>query len=429
MDDSSTPESIDTTKEKKKSRRPANTAFRQQRLKAWQPILTPKTVIPLFFVIGIICAPIGGLLIYASSTLSLVFKVKELRIDYTDCFRSSPTDNSELMDPSLVFPSFKDNNTINAMWQHTDGVNFTYGTFEVQNLTRCTLTFDIPEEMSPPVFLYYRLENFYQNHRRYVASFYDKQLLGDDVTVSDVDGSLCQPLATVNGTSGKAYYPCGLIANSVFNDTFMNPVLLNAPTREGEQGGSTRQIYEMKNTSIAWESDKALFGPRKSTNYDNILPPPNWQIRYPNGRYSADALPPNLKDDEHFIVWMRTAGLPTFSKLYGRNDTSPMLIGTYSMDIIDNFRTDVYQGKKSIVITTLSVMGGKNNFLGILWLVVGGFCIALALVFLITNLIKPRKLGDHTYLSWNNAPSSSAVKGKGKASGPSMGMATGRDLS
>lgn len=69
MDDSSPPESIDNTKEKKKSRRPANTAFRQQRLKAWQPILTPKTVIPLFFVIGIICAPIGGLLIYASSTV------------------------------------------------------------------------------------------------------------------------------------------------------------------------------------------------------------------------------------------------------------------------------------------------------------------------------------------------------------------------
>jgi hypothetical protein len=36
-------------------------------LKAWQPILTPKTVLPLFFVIGIIFAPIGGLLFYAST--------------------------------------------------------------------------------------------------------------------------------------------------------------------------------------------------------------------------------------------------------------------------------------------------------------------------------------------------------------------------
>jgi hypothetical protein len=37
-------------------------------LTTWRrPILTPKTVLPLFFVIGIIFAPIGGLLLYAST--------------------------------------------------------------------------------------------------------------------------------------------------------------------------------------------------------------------------------------------------------------------------------------------------------------------------------------------------------------------------
>lgn len=71
MSDNSRPGSINEPQEKKKTRRPANTAFRQQRLKAWQPILTPKTVIPLFFVIGLICTPIGGLLIYASSTVCI----------------------------------------------------------------------------------------------------------------------------------------------------------------------------------------------------------------------------------------------------------------------------------------------------------------------------------------------------------------------
>ena len=48
-----------------------DTAFRQQRLKAWQPILTPKTVLPLFFAIGIIFAPIGGALLYASAQVCL----------------------------------------------------------------------------------------------------------------------------------------------------------------------------------------------------------------------------------------------------------------------------------------------------------------------------------------------------------------------
>jgi hypothetical protein len=52
---------------KPKSRKPPNTAFRQQRLLAYAPILTPKTVLPLFFALGIIFGPIGGLLLYASS--------------------------------------------------------------------------------------------------------------------------------------------------------------------------------------------------------------------------------------------------------------------------------------------------------------------------------------------------------------------------
>ena len=43
-----------------------DTAFKQQRLKAWQPILTPKTVLPTFFLIGLVFAPIGALLIWGS---------------------------------------------------------------------------------------------------------------------------------------------------------------------------------------------------------------------------------------------------------------------------------------------------------------------------------------------------------------------------
>ncbi|KAI1341365.1 lem3 cdc50 family protein [Xylariaceae sp. FL0016] len=413
MDENSPPESIDQSKEKKKSRRPANTAFRQQRLKAWQPILTPKTVIPLFFVIGLITAPIGGLLLYASST------VKEIRIDYTNCFKDAPTDTQAKMGSDLVFPSFQNDNNVTALWQRFEGINQTYNgnPYVVENLTQCRLQFNIPEDMSAPVLMYYRLENFYQNHRRYVASYYDEQLLGNDVSLAQVDSSECDPLASLNG---KAIYPCGLIANSLFNDTISSPRAL---------GTTDESTYQMNSTGIAWSSDKALYGERKSTDYSGIVPPPDWQKQFPNGSYTADNPPPNLKENEHFIVWMRTAGLPTFSKLYARNNNDKLVAGNYEINITDTFRTDVYQGKKSIVLTTLSVMGGKNQFLGILWLVVGGFCLALALVFLATNLVKPRKLGDHTYLSWNNAPPSTAAKGKGKASGPSTGMTTGRDMS
>ncbi|MBE7181249.1 MAG: hypothetical protein INR71_08580 [Terriglobus roseus] len=65
--DQQDPHEVDETKKAAKSRRPPNTAFRQQRLKAWQPILTPKTVLPLLFVVGIIFAPLGGVLLWASN--------------------------------------------------------------------------------------------------------------------------------------------------------------------------------------------------------------------------------------------------------------------------------------------------------------------------------------------------------------------------
>lgn len=54
-------------------------------------------------------------------------------------------------------------------------------------------------------------------------------------------------------------------------------------------------------------------------------------------------------------------------------------------------------------------MGGKNPFMGIAYVVVGGICIVFGAVFTVAHLFKPRKLGDHTYLSWNNEHSSAAV--------------------
>jgi hypothetical protein len=69
-----------------------------------------------------------------------------------------------------------------------------------------------------------------------------------------------------------------------------------------------------------------------------------------------------------------------------------------------------------MVLSTRTVIGGQNDFLGIAYLVVAGLCILLGAIFTARHLIKPRyfpladteshsrKLGDHQYLSWNNPP-------------------------
>ena len=46
---------------------PSPLAARLRSLTAWQPILTPRTVLPAFFVLGICFIPIGIVLFFASN--------------------------------------------------------------------------------------------------------------------------------------------------------------------------------------------------------------------------------------------------------------------------------------------------------------------------------------------------------------------------
>jgi hypothetical protein len=181
--------------------------------------------------------------------------------------------------------------------------------------------FTLPESMGPPVLFYYQLTNFYQNHRRYVASFNADQLKGKNLDGGSINGSTCDPLE-YDDDNFLPIYPCGLIANSMFNDTFTSPQFLQGKPEDGNT------VYAMENnTQIAWGSDKELY---KKTTYKNtdVMPPPNWRDLFPKG-YTDEAPIPDISDWQAFMVWMRTAGLPTFSKLYQRNNNQAMAAGTY----------------------------------------------------------------------------------------------------
>jgi hypothetical protein len=110
--------------------------------------------------------------------------------------------------------------------------------------------------MKAPVFVYYQLDNFYQNHRRYVKSKDYKQLMGETVALDSL--GLCDPIKTnqdlanvgiKNNINGKpldplaAAIPCGLIAKSIFTDSYK---ITNQAT------SASVNVYQK---DIAWSSD------------------------------------------------------------------------------------------------------------------------------------------------------------------------------
>lgn len=201
-------------------------------------------------------------------------------------------------------------------------------------IPRCAIDFTIPTTMKAPIYMYYRLTNFYQNHRQYIKNFDDTQLLGNIQSTSLLHTN-CDPLAVNN--EGKIIYPCGLIANSMFNGKTNNSAFYfifylnqcNLDTISNfttlEQPGNS---YNFSRNNIAWPTDKQKYGPTKYQ-ISQIAPPPNWAQRYPNGQYTEQYPPPNLATQERFMVWMHVAALPDFRKIWGRNDETDLPAGRY----------------------------------------------------------------------------------------------------
>lgn len=255
----------------------------------------------------------------------------------------------------------------------------------------CELQFQVGKDMKGPIAVYYRLSNFYQNNRLYAKSLSSKQLLGEALVADQLAD--CDPLVK-DSVSGKIYYPCGLVANSFFTDTF---------TMEDSNG----KVIPISSELITWPGDENLY---KASTYklDQVVPPMTWQNlkNYPelnikDGKYDGEL--PDLSKNGRFQNWMKISGLPTFRKLYGRlavDGDGILKPGTYTIKINDNYAVTGYKGTKSFVISTTNWAGGKNDALGIGFIAVGGLLLFLGLLFLVMFMMAPRKVGDVSYLSW-----------------------------
>ncbi|XP_040383344.1 ALA-interacting subunit 1-like isoform X2 [Oryza brachyantha] len=221
----------------------------------------------------------------------------------------------------------------------------------------------VPKDMKRPIYIYYQLDKFYQNHRRYVKSLNDLQL-SNRKNVNDTQ--YCSPEATANG---RPIVPCGLIAWSLFNDTY-----------SFTRGNETLRVNK---NSISWKSER-------DHRFGKNVYPKNFQNGTLIGGGQLNPSKP-LSEQEDLIVWTRIAALPTFRKLYGKIDMDLQAGDHVEVTMQNNYNSYSFDGKKSLVISTAGWLGGKNAFLGRAYVIVGLACFLLALLLTLLCVVFPMK--------------------------------------
>lgn len=321
---------VETQEEEK----PEDTDFKQQRIAAWEPMLTPSVAIGVLATAGVVLLCIGFFIVYMSKDLH------EEVIRYDDIIGCDVNSST----PCTI--SLSDTSLARTVWPG-------------------------------PIYVYYQLENFYQNHRIYVHSRSPKQLSGEFTyhqeqetgeTAQRFPG--CYPAECEEGTGidtvpCQVMYPCGLVAQSNFSDVI---------TMVDSKGG----VVPFQDNDLAWPSDKELFHK-----------PGGDQPVFNKGPFKG-----NLIDvtQDRFKIWMRVAGMPKFRKLYGRIDSLPK--GDYSLKIANHFNTVEFKGRKYVIFATMGWLGGRNTFLSFSFLSGGTICLLIAVFFFLKDQQQKRIPGD-----------------------------------
>ncbi len=213
--------------------------FKQQKLLGWRPIPTISCITIIFISFAVFFILFGIIILVFTS------QVKEMIVRY-------------------------DNNC-----------NFT-------KKNPCDFTIPVPEKMKKPIMVYYQINDFSQNHRVYMDSKSDKQLNGEEVKIEDlIESGVCDNAIT-NEDMGRydlpgdeAAFPCGLMAQSYFQDKFI--IKMNG------------QEINVKNEDIAYKTDKEKY---EKNQFDDSKHWTNFT-------------------DERFMIWMRPSPFPNPRKLWG----------------------------------------------------------------------------------------------------------------
>lgn len=290
-----------------------------------------------------------------------------------------------------------------------------------------TVSIPITYSTSGDVFIYIKLDQMYQNVEWYSKSVSQSQLSGGSVSATD---SLCSPWA--NGS-----YPCGLVAASVYTDTFTFRIKRSGDATSSylsiDESSATISSLLAKQTTNPSVSDYNVTDSTRATN-------PFWILRYfppticrpitadlsPTTTYTVALDSYNLPqctsfsstsatciysptcdstvaqeilnpagwgvENSHVRNWLTTSSLPTVMKLWAK-----VSVPLYAGDVI---YIDVRQNwaasgvTKTIVFSETNWQGGPSTFLPSCLIAVGGSYIIAAILLYLAFRIKPRIMGD-----------------------------------
>lgn len=303
-------------------------AFKQQLMKSWRPKPTLKCAITIYVIIGLIFFALGIAMLVKSN------EIFELQQRYDDGCKVDKTN------PDKV----------------------------------CAVTFTLTDKVTAPIYFFYRVTNFYQNHRRYVQSI-DVNQLSAGVFVSNQSYSNCEPvtqnkhLFTKKSVSGidldpeAQAFPCGLVARSLFNDTF----------ELRYTNGASSTLYTLEEKGIAWPDDV------------------NYRYKNSNGTWQSNQWVDVTS--ERFMTWMKMSPFMDFRKTWGIINQD-MPAGQYTLNIKSRWDSSVFEGQKWFVLSQTNAFGGKNYFLAYSYLAIGGLAILLAILFIIRKMTRPKGMLD-----------------------------------
>lgn len=209
--------------------------------------------------------------------------------------------------------------------------------------------------------------------------------------------------------------PVGLIRKGIAWESdkeykFKNPDLGGKSWEECECGSTSSIWSVVVNVVSSLRSTLILSHPDFKNN--SLTSPKDWGRNL--WELDTEDETNNGLQNEDLIIWMRTAALPNFRKLYRKiNHTgvfeNGLPKGTYRFDITyrklsntfserqsrwriarlripTGFEVTSFSGTKSIILSTTSILGGKNPFLGIAYITVGAICLIMGMVFLFIHV-------------------------------------------